>query len=136
MPRGNPKNLVPNEARTPEERQENARKAGKASGEARRRKRDMREAANQLLNMQVSPVQMKVRAAMGALGIEKDDQNYNMAVLAVMALQAMSGNVNAAKFIRDTAGQTRLYSCRNASSSTKKSAAAVRVQKSKIFPRS
>ena len=108
MPRGNPKNLVPNEARTPNERQENARKAGKASGEARRRKRDMREAANQLLNMQVSPVQTKVRAAMGALGIEKDDQNYNMAVLAVMALQAMSGNVNAAKFIRDTAGQNPL----------------------------
>lgn len=51
MPRGNPKNLVPNEARTPKERQENARKAGKASGEARRRKRDMREAANQLLNI-------------------------------------------------------------------------------------
>lgn len=39
MPRSGIKNLIPNEARTPEERRKNARKAGKASGKARREKK-------------------------------------------------------------------------------------------------
>lgn len=38
----NEQNLIPNEARTPEERRENARKAGVASGKARRQKRTLR----------------------------------------------------------------------------------------------
>ena len=39
----NDENLIKNSDRTPSERRELARKAGKASGEARRRKRDSRE---------------------------------------------------------------------------------------------
>lgn len=39
--KGRPENLIPNEQRTPEERRENARKAGKASVEARRKKKRM-----------------------------------------------------------------------------------------------
>lgn len=39
----NAKNLIPNEKRTPSERRGNAKKAGKASGEARRQKRALRE---------------------------------------------------------------------------------------------
>lgn len=35
----NEKNLIPNEERTPRERRENARKAGIASGKARREKK-------------------------------------------------------------------------------------------------
>jgi len=38
-PKGRPENLIPNSQRTPEERRENARKAGKASVEARREKK-------------------------------------------------------------------------------------------------
>lgn len=45
----NPQNLVPNEMRTPSERRENARKAGKASGVARKRKADLRKAAQDFL---------------------------------------------------------------------------------------
>jgi hypothetical protein len=45
----NPENLVPNDQRTPSERRENAATAGKASGVARRRQRDMREAFAALL---------------------------------------------------------------------------------------
>jgi len=37
--KGRPENLIPNSQRTPEERRENARKAGKASVEARREKK-------------------------------------------------------------------------------------------------
>lgn len=50
MPPGNINNLVPNEDRTPEERRANARKAGQASGAARRRKADLRKAAQQILD--------------------------------------------------------------------------------------
>ena len=50
MPKGRIENLTPNEARTPEERRENARKAGKASGKARREKADLRRAVQQALS--------------------------------------------------------------------------------------
>jgi len=50
MPPGNINNLVPNEERTPEERRANARKAGQASGVARRKKADLRKAAQQILD--------------------------------------------------------------------------------------
>lgn len=46
----NEDNLIPNSERTPSERRENARKAGKASGEARRKKRDMKKLLETLLD--------------------------------------------------------------------------------------
>lgn len=46
----NEDNLIPNSERTPSERRENARKAGKASGEARRKKADMRKLAKMILD--------------------------------------------------------------------------------------
>ena len=49
MARKQDANLIPNEARTPTERRENARKAGKASGKARREKADLRKAAQAVL---------------------------------------------------------------------------------------
>ncbi len=46
----NEKNLVPNSARTPEERRENAKKAGVASGVARRKKRDIKKSLEMLMD--------------------------------------------------------------------------------------
>jgi hypothetical protein len=46
----NEKNLVPNSARTPEERRENAKKAGVASGVARRKKRDIKKSLEALMD--------------------------------------------------------------------------------------
>lgn len=43
MPRGNPQNLIPNSERTPEELREQTRRAGIASGVARREKKTFRE---------------------------------------------------------------------------------------------
>lgn len=43
-------NLVPNEARTPDERRANAKKAGQASGRARREKADLRKMAQAVLD--------------------------------------------------------------------------------------
>lgn len=47
--KGRPENLIPNSQRTPEERRENARKAGKASVEARRKKKYFMEVYGEML---------------------------------------------------------------------------------------
>ena len=49
----NEQNLIPNSERTPKQRRENAQKAGIASGEARRKKRDLKLAMQALLEADV-----------------------------------------------------------------------------------
>lgn len=88
----NEQNLVPNSARTPTQRRENARKAGKASGEARRRKRDLRLALEMLLEKK-----MKTRDGKSMTGTE--------AITAKLFEQALKGNVKAFETIRSTVGQ-------------------------------
>ena len=86
----NQQNLVPNEARTPEQRRENARKAGKASGQARRKKKEFREVLEELLTLPSAELE-------GMTNLE--------AVCVAMLKKAQSGNVYAALFVRDTVGQ-------------------------------
>lgn len=93
-----------NANRTPEEQSALARKAGIASGEARRRKRDMKEAAKMLLEMPLSSNQHTMKATLKSLGIKEEDSDYAMAVMASMLIQAANGNVKAATFLRDTSG--------------------------------
>ena len=88
----NEQNLVPNSARTPTQRRENARKAGKASAQARKRKKDLREALEMLL--------------------EKDfkDKNGNVlsgteVITAKLFEKASKGDVRAFETIRSTVGQ-------------------------------
>lgn len=54
-PRGNPENLIKNSERTPEERRELARKAGKASGEKRKRRKTYQEILDTLLGKKADP---------------------------------------------------------------------------------
>lgn len=49
----NDENLVPNSARTPTERRENARKAGIASGKARRKQADMRKLLRDMMKEEI-----------------------------------------------------------------------------------
>lgn len=49
----NPENLIPNDERTPSERRENARKAGEASGKARREKKTIQNILNDYLDSDV-----------------------------------------------------------------------------------
>ena len=101
----NDENLIPMNCRTKSEQRKIATAGGKASGAARRKKRDMRKAAEMLLNMPVSNKQSTMKATLTALGIDEEDMDYSMGVMAAMLVQAANGNVNAAKFLRDTAGQ-------------------------------
>ena len=79
----NPENLVPNEARTPSQRRENARKAGRASGRKRREMREMRETLRAMLDMPLRPG----------------------GVTTAQTMDAMDGDTRAAEFVRDTSGQ-------------------------------
>lgn len=97
----NDENLIPMNRRTKSEQRKIATAGGKASGAARRKKRDMRKAAEMLLNMPVSNKQSTMKATLTALGIDEEDMDYSMGVMAAMLVQAANGNVNAAKFLRD-----------------------------------
>ena len=66
----NEQNLIPNENRTPTERRENARKAGIASGEARRKKKQRGDILREIVNTEVT--NEKMLANLKALGIFKE----------------------------------------------------------------
>ena len=63
----NEQNLIPNSARTPTERRNNARKAGIASGKARREKRDRKQRAAELFDL-----------TMQGAGVEKIKKFFNI----------------------------------------------------------
>lgn len=77
---------------------------GKKSGEVRRKKRDMKNAMKLLLDLGVASP--KTQAQMKALGISERDMTNQMAILLAMMNSAMKGDIKAAEFIRDTAGET------------------------------
>ena len=115
----NEKNLIPNDQRTPSERRENAKKAGQASGAARRRKKAMRQAASMLLNTPVptntqSKLIATVKELLGIFGYDEKDATYQDALLAGIMLEAMKGDVRAAEFIRDIAGESPALEIRKA----------------------
>ena len=86
-----------NSRRTPEERRENARKAGIASGEARRRRRTAQEIYSYMLAKEA-----KEGVKVG-LDLPEDATNYDV-LLARMMRKGQAGDVKAATFVRDTAG--------------------------------
>lgn len=76
---------------------------GKASVEARRRKKLMRDQLDLLLSMDVKS--NKAKKQMEALGIDPDDMDNQMALLVAMLKEGINGNVKAFMAIRDTVGE-------------------------------
>lgn len=72
----NIQNLIPNSERTPEELREMTRKAGIASGEARRRKKSLREKAKLLMSLSVKDQEELYKAKQ--LGLADDDIDLEM----------------------------------------------------------
>ena len=105
--RGGIANLVPNSERTPEERRENARKAGKASGMARRSKRDMDAIATALLSSKATG---ETREALRevAPGLDDEDATLAATVVAGQISSAQGGNANAARFLAELDERGRL----------------------------
>lgn len=98
----NEKNIIPNSERTPEERREIAAAGGRASGVSRRRKKSLREAAELYLSLPVADKRTWNRLARE--GVEPEDVDNQMAIIAGLALKAMKGDSRAAKVLFDLIG--------------------------------
>lgn len=86
--------------RTAREQREIAVMGGKASGEARRRKADFRKTLNLLLTAEIdSPEWTPMLEALGL------DSTLESAMLAAMIKEALEGDVKAANFVAQYAGQ-------------------------------
>lgn len=91
---------------TPEQRRENGRKGGIASGEAKRKKKAMRERLEILL-------ELPMRAGKGAdleviknfAALKGKNITVQDAMMIAQIQKALKGDTNAAAFVRDTAGE-------------------------------
>lgn len=91
---------------TPEQRRENGRKGGIASGEAKRKKRAMRETLDVLLSMPMKSGKFTdIESIKNFAAIKGKNINVQEAMIISMLQRAMKGDVKAAEWIRDTAGQ-------------------------------
>lgn len=90
-----------NNNRTPSERRELARKAGKASGKARRRTAALRDTANRLLTMQAH-----VDGLTDVLIADGGESTYEEIITMAMINQAMLGDVKAYTALMKVVGQT------------------------------
>ena len=98
--------------RTGEQQVEVARKGGIASGEARRRKKAMRDTAKMLLDMQVPKAAKELKQKLAVMGVSEEDFTYQTAVMVGVINQAMKGNTKAAAFLRDTVGENPAHELR------------------------
>lgn len=97
-------NLIPVTKRTKEEARAISSKGGKASGAARRKKRDAKSAARLILSL---PTVDKVSNTLEKLGIEDKDEHTNMvSIFATAYLKAMKGDIGAMRFIVEMAGMS------------------------------
>ena len=99
----NEQNLMPielvNARKTREERKESASKAGKASGEAKRKRKAMKEQMEMLLSL---PFKSKKQLNfIKELGIEENDIDNQMALIVAMYGKALKGDVQAFNTIRE-----------------------------------
>lgn len=100
----NEKNLIPVTKRTPREQKEISSKGGKASAEARRRRKTMKENAELLLSLSVK--NPKLKKIMKELGINEDDQTNQMAmIISLMNKVITRGDVSAFNSLQATIGE-------------------------------
>lgn len=86
-------NLIPNSERTPEERRENARKAGKKSGEVRSANAEMRKRLEQIVKMTLKEGKAdKIKNLADAKGA---NLTVSDALLVKLVTMALSGNIKA-----------------------------------------
>lgn len=99
----NESNLLRPEDLTPEQRRENARKAGIASAKAKKERKAIKEQLEMLLELPLKDKNAKTKIK--KLGINVDDLNNQMAMVISIYQKALKGDVNAFKEIRDTIGE-------------------------------
>lgn len=90
-----------NDNRTPEERRELAKKAGQASGRARRRKANFQKTLNMLLTAEIDSKEWS--PVLESLGVEC---TLESALLMAQIKAALDGDTQAAKFVAQYSGQS------------------------------
>lgn len=99
----NEQNLIPFDKRAESEQREIQAMGGRASGVSRRRKRALREAADMYLAMPV-----KDKRSLNKLlraGVDEDDADNQMLIIAGLVSRAAKGDAKAAKLIFDLIGE-------------------------------
>lgn len=99
----NERNLVPNSARTPSERRENASKAGIASGAARRRKKNLKQKMQLLLSL---PAADNDQSELATMGVDPEDMDNEMVLVKALFLAAAAGDTRAFDRIQDVLGKS------------------------------
>lgn len=99
----NEKNLVPLNRRTKSEQREIQAAGGVASGEARRRKRSLKEAADLFLSL--PPADRRVWNKISRAGVPPEDIDNQMAMIAGLTAAACKGDARAARVIVDLLGE-------------------------------
>lgn len=97
---GRPENLVRMADKTPEEAREMGAHGGQASGRARRKKRTFRESLQLMLELDTKDEQIRAQLLDNGL-----DPTILNAINFAQTTQAMKGNTDAARFVRDTIGE-------------------------------
>lgn len=95
----NERNLIPMDQRSQSEARELGREGGRASGEARRRKKSLREAAELYLSLPVSDKRAWNKLAKD--GVAPEDVDNQMAIIAGLTIKAAKGDAKAAKLLFD-----------------------------------
>ena len=98
----NEQNLIPLDKRTKSEQRKIQSMGGCSSGVSRRRKKSLREAAELYLSLPVSDKRAWNRLARD--GVEPEDADNQMAIIAGLAMKAMKGDSKAAKVLFDLIG--------------------------------
>lgn len=88
----NEKNLIQNSDRSRDEVEEIRKKGGVNSGEARRRKKDMKQKMKALLEL---PAAVNDKEQLAAIGVSPEDMDNEMVLVMAMFLGAAGGDVRA-----------------------------------------
>ena len=98
----NEQNLIPMDQRSQSEARALGREGGRASGEARRRKKSLREAAELYLSLPVADKRAWNKLARD--GVAPEDVDNQMAIIAGLTIKAVKGDAKAAKLLFELVG--------------------------------
>lgn len=96
-------NLVPIEHLSNEEAKKRGSAGGKASAEARRKKKTIKETINLMLSMPI--INDKAKKQMKELGYTDEDMINQTALVLAMYKKALNGDVNAFNTLSDRSGE-------------------------------
>ena len=103
----NEQNLIPieqvNSRRSREKHSNDSAKGGKKSGEVRRQRKAMKDTMKMLLNLDLPESDGKEK--LKEMGIEEENLNIQTAILTNQVQRALKGDLDSAKFCRDTSGE-------------------------------